>query len=87
MKVPVPTTVVLFSPIPLTLSLVGIKVGKQGFIVDNHLVGAGVKTYFNTVGVGYETMRCLTNVSIRVAGGRIADGRISGGRIAAERIA
>ena len=31
----------------------GNKIGKQGFIINNHLVGAGVKTYFNTVGVSY----------------------------------
>ena len=35
----------------------GNKVGKKGFIVDNHSVGADVKTYFNTVGVGYETLK------------------------------
>ena len=63
------------------------KVGKQGFIVDNHSVGAGVKTYVNNVGVGYETMWCLKNVSSKVAGGRIDDGRISDGRISGDTIA
>ena len=62
---------VLYNPFDLIIG--GNKVGKQGFIVENHLVGAGVKTYFNTVGVGYETMWYLTNIRSRVAGGRIAD--------------
>ena len=53
------------------------KICKLGFIFDNHLIGASVHTYFDTVGVCYEAMWCLTYVSSRVA-----DDRISGGRSA-----